>query len=206
MLAVALKGQCCIIGIPFNDVTKKEKNIKFLSMESKDMLKSFAVSNNGQVAVKLGNYNVNVYDSNLDFIYGIELDPSHSMQMLDWQDEVLLIYRKNSAMMECISVYGLNDAEVYDIPETEENLEIWQDIYEMKVRSNIETEDYTYQMYDGKLIRVDKNNKIEEIIAENSKTTELSWKFSGILLFVSFIAAFIHDEYKRSERSKKKKR
>lgn len=38
MLAVALKGQCCIIGIPFNDVTKKEKNIKFLSMESKDIL------------------------------------------------------------------------------------------------------------------------------------------------------------------------
>ena len=65
--------------------------------------------------------------------------------------------------------------------------------------STMENDTYVYCLSDGKLTREKKENGSIEIVAQNSKATEISWKFSGILYFVGFIVLFIYDEHKRGK-------
>ena len=182
----------------FPDAEETEiRGMHFLSGETKDIINYFDVSDNGSVAVGLSNYHINIYNENLEFVYGLELGPGHSVQVIGWDAENLIIYRENSVQIECIVIQDKDKATAFDIPRTDDNHKQFQDIYQSKLTSTIENTDYIYCCHDGVLTRQDKQNGTVQIIAQNSRLTEFSWKFSGILFFVGFIVLFLYDEYQR---------
>lgn len=184
LLAHMLAGMLLFAAVP-DGAAKKDEDVQFLSRESKGTINSYAVSERGEIAVSFGDHNINVYDSDLEFLYGIDFDPNHAVQQLFWDGDALIVCRKSSVRFDDIIVSGEDDAAVYEMPDTEKSEQLW----EKACRNQsilIETADYDYQYTDGSLLRTDRKTGENEVITADDKWEKLSWNFSGILFFGSF--------------------
>ncbi len=177
----------------------KDEDVQFLSWESKGTINSYAVSDDGQIAVSFGDHDINVYDSDLEFIYGIDFDPNHAAQWLFWDGDALIICRKNSVKFDYIIVSGKDDAAVYEMPDTEESEQFWEEVCENQCIP-IETADYDYEYMDGSLLRTDRKTGKNEVVTTDDKREKLSWNLSGILFLGSFTAIFIYEQMKKTKR------
>ena len=193
-----LAGMLLFAAIPDGAVPKDE-NVRFLSRESKGMINSYAVSEHGEIAVSFGDHNINVYDSDLEFIYGIDFDPNHAVQQLFWDGDALIVCRKSSVRFDYIVVSGKDDAAVYEMPDTVESEQLWENACR-KQSILIETEDHDYQYVDGSLLRTDRKTGENEVITADDKWEKLSWNFSGILFFGSFAGIFIYEQVRKKKR------
>lgn len=187
-----------------NDVIEKETKVLFSNREADGILNCYDVSEDGYIAVGYDNHNINIYNNDLEFVYALNFERAHSTQVISWENDVLVIYRKNDAKFEVFMIYGMDNADVYEMSDTKENDELWQNVYQIKMRSNIEMADYGYQVQDGKLLRINKKNGFQEVIAQDSKVDAISWNFTGILFFVSFTACFIYEQSQKTKKSKKR--
>lgn len=198
MLAPLLAGMLLFAAAPDGAVPKDE-DVQFLSQESKGTINSYAVSENGEIAVSFADHNINVYDSDLKFLYGIDFDPNHAVQSVFWDGDALIICRKSSVKFDYILISGKDNAVVYEMPDTEESKQFWEDVCQNQ-RILIETVDYDYQYADGSLLRIDRRTGENEVITADDKWQKISWNFSGILFLGTFAAIFIYEQVQKKKR------
>ncbi len=173
--------------------------MQFLSRESKGTINSYAVSEHGEIAVSFADHNINVYDSDLEFLYGIDFDPNHAEQSVFWDGDALIICRKSSVKFDYILISGKDEAVVYEMPDTTESEQFWEDVCRNQ-RILIETADYDYQYTDGALLRTDRKTGENKVVTADDKVEKISWNFSGILFLGSFTAIFIYEQMKKKKR------
>lgn len=198
LLAPLLAGMLLFAAAPDGAVPKDE-DVQFLSQESKGTINSYAVSEHGEIAVSFADHNINVYDSDLTFLYGIDFDPNHAVQLVFWDGDALIICRKSSVKFDYILISGKDNAVVYEMPDTEESKQFWEDVCQNQ-RILIETVDYDYQYADGALLRIDRRTGENEVITADDKWQKISWNFSGILFLGTFAAIFIYEQVQKKKR------
>lgn len=198
LLTPLLAGMLLFAAAP-DDAVLDDDEVQFLTWESKGRINCYAVSEDGEIAVSFEDHNINVYNGNLEFVYGIDFDPNHAAQRLFWDGDALIVCRKSSVRFDYIMVLGKDDAAVYEMPDTEGSEQFWEEVCQNQ-RILIETAGYDYQYADGSLLRTDRKTGENEVITADDKQEKLSWNFSGILFFGSFAAIFIYEQIKKKKR------
>lgn len=143
--------------------------IEFSKEESEGRIRTFDVSESGQVATQLHTWKVNVYDD-VRFSYSIYPHYSHCTPTVKWNGDVLVIYVEipdaywNNEYF-AIKVYGFEDFEVYSIPETKENERLWDslsfDTKELEINGN------HYFMSEGNLLYTENGSEGTLYIADS---------------------------------------
>ncbi len=197
LLASLLAGMLLFAAVPDGAVPKDE-DVQFLSQESKGTINSYAVSERGEIAVSFADHNINVYDSDLKFLYGIDFDPNHAAQSVFWDGDALIICRKSSVKFDYIIISGKDEAVVYEMPDTEGSEQFWEDVCRNQ-RILIEAADYDYQYVDGALLRTDRKTGENEVVTADDKREKISWNFSGILFLGTFAAIFIYEQLQKKK-------
>ena len=129
----------------------------------------------------------------------IDFDPNHAVQSVFWDGDALIICRKSSVKFDYILISGKDNAVVYEMPDTEESKQFWEDVCQNQ-RILIETVDYDYQYADGSLLRIDRRTGENEVITADDKWQKISWNFSGILFLGTFAAIFIYEQVQKKKR------
>lgn len=144
-------------------------SIEFTKEESEGIIRTFDVSEHGQIATSLHTQDINIYDD-IKYSYSIRPSYTHCQSTVKWDGDILVIYVSIAAFPQndkefAIKVYGFEDFEVYSIPETKENERLWDtlsfDTKELEMNGN------HYFMSEGNLLYTENGSEGTLYIADN---------------------------------------
>lgn len=140
-------------------------DLDFYTNEKTGFIEAIAVSENEAVAVGFNKYEINVYDSDLNFKYSVVPSYSHCSYALQWQGDDLCIFVKSNLYFICIIVKDNGNAEIYEIADTEKNRSLYNDLN--KHLKEAETQHYSYYLEGYQLVRQDKLTSCVENVTDN---------------------------------------
>ena len=169
--------------------TEEVSKLRFNSDPANGIIEHFAVSEEGMTAIGYHNYVIDVYDTDMEFLYSIKPSYTRSSYFLIWENEQLCIFVDSTTKYLCCIVSGNGEYTEYDISDTGENRHRYLD---MKGKTySFDKYGRNYYVEDNRLIRED-SRTLEEKKAGRLYFDPALLLLPGVLYFL-YHMLFKHD-------------
>ncbi len=153
-----------------NEPTSYPFQIDFIKEEQHNIIDTFDVSEQGDIATCLEDYSINVYNQFGGFKYSIRPNYTHCTATIAWEENILMIYVKLSGIPDSkyyiVEVQDFEKYQVYTIAATDENMKLWNELpFHVK---DLYMNGNHYYMSDGSLVYNVDGQEGTFYIADNS--------------------------------------